>query len=119
MGRPLAAVVDVFGLWRLKFGEDSSLLSMLAFQAIDESDSAGGLKGLHAQTTGSSWRVGVHQPVQHDEDIVEHARHLAVGAGLHDVQVHIGACIIYVTIDAIGHGLQLLLLPTWVCRAAF
>eukprot|EP00879_Flechtneria_rotunda_P013062 GHRR01013642.1.p1 GENE.GHRR01013642.1~~GHRR01013642.1.p1 ORF type:complete len:1083 (+),score=308.01 GHRR01013642.1:2122-5370(+) len=78
IGRPLAAVVDVFGLWRHEYQEDSSLLALLATQAMNESGGCAGGKGEHrGYANGSSWRVGVHLPVKTDDAIAEHAAQLA------------------------------------------
>jgi hypothetical protein len=80
VGAPLAAVVDVFGLWRQQFTEDQSLLCLLASQAAAEHslntdiDDAGRLETVAA---GSSWRVGVHLPATTDQLIAEHAAQLA------------------------------------------
>lgn len=73
VGRPLAAILDVFGLWRHKHGEDSSLLMLLASQALKRT-SVGAADSGHAGT--ASWRVGVHQPVKTDL-IAQHAAQLA------------------------------------------
>ena len=54
VGRPLAAFVNVFGQWRRKFGEDESLLMLLATHAQERSE--------------ASWRVTVRPPVA-DADI--------------------------------------------------
>ncbi|WIA20263.1 hypothetical protein OEZ85_006098 [Tetradesmus obliquus] len=81
VGQPLAAVVDVFGLWRRQFAEDQSLLCLLASQA------AADMSGAEAELEGSSgaggsgggcWRVGVHLPVTSDELIAKNAEQLAV-----------------------------------------
>lgn len=65
----MAAIIDTFGLWRLKFGEDKSLLLLLASQALQGLDAA-------AAAASTSWRVGVHMPLQKDEDIQQHAEKL-------------------------------------------
>jgi hypothetical protein len=79
VGRPLAAAVDVFGRWRHQFGEDESLLALLAVQTVEEAaaqrDSLGA--GGRATAAGSAWRVGVHLPVKNDSDIAQHAAAIA------------------------------------------
>jgi hypothetical protein len=86
IGQPLAAVVDVFGLWRRQFTEDQSLLGLLAHQAAADMSA-----GIDAEGTGfisadgaaeggagsCCWRVGVHLPMAGDEQIVKHAEQLA------------------------------------------
>jgi hypothetical protein len=75
VGRPLASVVDVFGLWRLKCQQDdTSLLSLLAMHTF-EKDAASS-----SNAQGTSWRVGVHLPVT--SDIEQHAAQLAVDGNL-------------------------------------
>eukprot|EP00878_Enallax_costatus_P025839 GHUV01027676.1.p1 GENE.GHUV01027676.1~~GHUV01027676.1.p1 ORF type:complete len:1421 (+),score=378.88 GHUV01027676.1:621-4883(+) len=79
VGRPLACIIDVFGVWRHEFGEDNSLLTMLSLQALKEGATSMAVigksdSGIHA--SGTSWRVGVHQPVK-DEEIASHAVHLS------------------------------------------
>jgi hypothetical protein len=79
VGQPLAAVVDVFGRWRHQFGEDDSLLALLAAQAMDDAADA----GINAGKAGcASWRVGVHLPVKGDTEIAEHAASLAADSHL-------------------------------------
>lgn len=92
VGRPLAAAVNVFGLWRRQFGEDGSLLALLAAQAMEQQ--AGGVSSSSGSSTGNvagsrqalgvgvgagaSWRMAVHLPVK-DSEILEHAAHLEAG----------------------------------------
>lgn len=75
IGRPLAAIVDIFGIWRHKFTEDSSLLAMLAFQAMEgNSNGTSACKTAgSSHISGLSWRVGVHKPVKSDNWITENA----------------------------------------------
>lgn len=88
VGRPLAAVVDVFGLWRRQHGEDGSLLALLAETAASGGGVGAPVEGSGAvgastlAQSGHTWRVGVHLPVPQDGDIVLHAAQLAAGAGL-------------------------------------
>lgn len=90
MGRPLAAIVDVFGLWRNKYGDDSSLLAMLAFQAMRNASSADANAGGASHGGAESWRVGIHLPIKDDDSIVQHAAKLAVAAGHNKVsKVHL------------------------------
>lgn len=74
VGRPLASVIDAFGYWRHQFGEDQSLLTLLALQAMQSGK--GDMHGSH-QVAGASWRVGVHMPVKADGDISAHAAQVA------------------------------------------
>lgn len=78
IGRPVASVVDVFGLWRNQFGEDSSLLTLLFFDALKSGRDAVAADKRHV--AGSSWRVGVHLPVKSDDEIASHAAQLAAQA---------------------------------------
>lgn len=69
----MASIVDVFGMWRQKIEEDSGLIKLLTFQALKEGSLALANQNdnlMHA--SGTSWRVGVHQPVK-DADIISHA----------------------------------------------
>jgi hypothetical protein len=74
VGKPLAATVDVFGLWRHQFDEDGSLLALLAAQAMEETAGSSSSK---SSVFGISWRVGVHLPVKTDAEITEHAAAMA------------------------------------------
>jgi hypothetical protein len=82
VGQPLAAVVDVFGLWRWQFTEDQSLLCLLASQAAadmsagTEAEVAGLLTAAAGGSGGSCWRVGVHLPMTSDELIARNAAQL-------------------------------------------
>jgi hypothetical protein len=84
MGQPLAAVVDVFGRWRQQFGEDDSLLALLASQIMDDAADLRSKSGKAGN--GASWRVGVHLPVKGDREICEHATALAAESH-HNTQV--------------------------------
>jgi hypothetical protein len=85
IGRPLASIVDVFGLWRRQFTEDQSLLGLLTHQAAANTSAgidaeAGGLMSAdddYSSGGGCCWRVGVHLPVTSDGQIVKHAEQLA------------------------------------------
>uniref|UniRef100_A0A383VUJ6 PAS domain-containing protein n=1 Tax=Tetradesmus obliquus TaxID=3088 RepID=A0A383VUJ6_TETOB len=59
VGKPLAATVDIFGVWRHRFEEDGSLLALLAAQAMEETGA--GSSG-RSNAGSASWRVGVHLP---------------------------------------------------------
>jgi hypothetical protein len=82
IGRPLAAAVDVFGQWIHQFGDDETLLALLAQQCID------GAACGNDQAAGSSWRVGVHLPVKSDADIEQHAAAMAQGGKHGKVRQH-------------------------------
>lgn len=57
-GQPLSACIDVFASWRDRFGDEASLLQMLAAQAM-----AASTEGAAAcRQAGGAWRVGVHKP---------------------------------------------------------
>jgi hypothetical protein len=88
VGKPLAAAVDVFGLWRHQFKEDGSLLALLAAQAMDEAAGGGSSKGT---ASGATWRVGVHLPVKNEADITEHAAAMADDSQLKS-QVSLATC---------------------------
>jgi hypothetical protein len=82
VGRPLSAALDVFGHWRHHFGEDGSLLTLLAEHTMNDAVQGGGSSSTAA---GPSWRVGVHLPVKNDADIAAHAAVMA--ADTHFTQV--------------------------------
>jgi hypothetical protein len=75
----------VFGRWRHQFGEDDSLLALLATHAMDEVSGLGVNSGGKA-AAGASWRVGVHLPVKGDTEIIEHAAAMADDSH-HNMQV--------------------------------
>jgi hypothetical protein len=56
VGQKLANFVNVFATWRVKHGDESSLLLLLSMRAEEHTDEA--------------WRVGVHLPVK-DEEVVD------------------------------------------------
>lgn len=90
VGLPLAAVIDVFGLWRHTYGEDNSLLALLAHQALGHSNCAPAAGSSH---TGSvSWRVGIHQPVTEEGLIAQHAAKLASAEGNNKASHCSGPC---------------------------
>lgn len=82
LGRPLAAALDVFGHWRHHFGEDGSLLALLAEHSMDEESVQGSGSGGRSSAVGPSWRVGVHLPVKSDDDIAAHAALMATDTHL-------------------------------------
>lgn len=56
VGKPLSSCIDVFGAWRERFGDEASLLGLLAAQAAR--GDGGDAKG----AAGCAWRVGVRKP---------------------------------------------------------
>ncbi|WIA34679.1 hypothetical protein OEZ86_012993 [Tetradesmus obliquus] len=90
LGRPLAAALDVFGHWRHHFGEDGSLLALLAEHSMDEESVQGSGSGGRSSAVGPSWRVGVHLPVKSDDDIAAHAALMATDTHL-GAQGHVQA----------------------------
>lgn len=114
VGKPLAAFIDIFGQWRLKYGEDSSLLSMLAFYALHDADHQGGIS-LETDSMGRAWRVGVHLPLQDDEEILEHARGVEINTEHHQSQVQDEFA------DVTGAWFQALLCAdaAWFCACGF
>jgi hypothetical protein len=77
----LAATIDIFGRWQQQFGEDGTLLALLAAQVLEEAAGQGDSLGAGGKATaaGCVWRVGIHLPVKSDNDIVKHAAAMADG----------------------------------------